>query len=107
MPVTMAQVVVFAIASVAVGAPDSGRAMGAATFPLSSPYVMLARAAELSDLWPHLIAIVWQFLWVALFLRFASRIFRRNVLQSGPVKRVGSRPRIVTMLAGLGLASKS
>ena len=86
MPVTMAQVVVFAIASIAVGAPDSGRAMAAAAFPLSSPYVMLARAAENSDLWPHVIAILWQFLWVALFLRLASRIFRRSVLKSGPVR---------------------
>ena len=86
MPVTMAQVVVFAIASIAVGAPDSGRAMAAAAFPLSSPYVMLARAAEISDLWPHVIAIAWQFLWVALFLRLASRIFRRSVLKSGPVR---------------------
>ncbi len=86
MPVTMAQVVVFAIASIAVGAPDSNRAMGAAAFPLSSPYVMLARAAELADVWPHLIAIAWQLLWVALFLRLASRIFRRSVLKSGPVR---------------------
>jgi ABC-2 type transport system permease protein len=60
--------------------------MAAAAFPLSSPYVMLARAAELADLWPHLIAIVWQLLWVALFLRLASRIFRRSVLKSGPVR---------------------
>jgi ABC-2 type transport system permease protein len=86
MPVTMAQVVVFAIASIAVGSPDSGRAMAAAAFPLSSPYVMLARAAEISDLWPHVVAILWQFLWVALFLRLASRIFRRSVLKSGPVR---------------------
>lgn len=93
MPVTMAQVVVFAIASIAVGAPDSGRAMAAAAFPLSSPYVMLARAAEISDLWPHVIAIVWQFLWVALFLRLASRIFRRSVLKSGPVR--ASRRKVV------------
>ena len=46
MPVTMAQVVIFALASIAVGAPDSTRAIAAAVFPLSSPYVMIARAAE-------------------------------------------------------------
>ena len=86
MPVTMAQVVIFAIASIAVGAPDSNRALAAAVFPLSSPYVMIARAAESPDLWPHLAAVAWQLLWVALFLRIASRIFSRSVLKSGPVR---------------------
>ena len=87
MPVTMAQVVIFAIASIAVGAPDSGRALAAAIFPLSSPYVMIARAGEVSDMWPHVIAVVWQLLWVVLFLRIASNIFRKNVLKSGPVRQ--------------------
>ena len=86
MPVTMAQVVIFAIASIAVGAPDSNRALAAAAFPLSSPYVMIARAAESPNLWPHLVAIGWQLLWVVLFLRVASGIFRRSVLKSGPVR---------------------
>jgi hypothetical protein len=31
-------------------------------------------------------------LWVALFLRMASRIFRRSVLKSGPVKAKGRKP---------------
>jgi ABC-2 type transport system permease protein len=92
MPVTMAQVVIFAIASIAVGAPDSNRALAAAAFPLSSPYVMIARAAESPDIWPHLLAVAWQLLWVALFLRMASRIFRRSVLKSGPVKAKGRKP---------------
>jgi len=87
MPVTMAQVVIFALASIAVGAPGSSRAMAAAIFPLSSPYVMIARAGEVADLWPHVIAVVWQLLWVALFLRVASNIFRKNVLKSGPVRQ--------------------
>jgi ABC-2 type transport system permease protein len=87
MPVTMAQVVVFAVAATAVGSPDSPRALAAAAFPLSSPFVMLARAAELPELWPHLVAIAWQMLWVALILRVAARIFRRSVLKSGPARR--------------------
>ncbi|HEU5285206.1 MAG TPA: ABC transporter permease [Sphingomicrobium sp.] len=84
MPVTMAQVVVFAIAASAVGAPNSARALAAVVFPLSSPFVMIARAAELPQIWPHLLAIAWQSLWVALILHFASRVFRRIVLKSGP-----------------------
>ena len=84
MPVTMAQIVVFAIAALAIGEPDSPRGLAAAAFPLSSPYVMLARAAELPQLWPHLVAILWQLLWVALILMFAAKLFRRSVLKSGP-----------------------
>ncbi|HUE80003.1 MAG TPA: ABC transporter permease [Sphingomicrobium sp.] len=87
MPVTMAQVVVFALAATAVGAPDSPHALAAAVFPLSSPLVMIARAAEQPELWPHLVAIAWQALWVALILRVAARLFRRSVLKSGPVRR--------------------
>ena len=84
MPVTMAQVVVFALAATAVGEPQSTQALAAAVFPLSSPFVMIARAAEHPQLWPHLAAIVWQALWVALILRVAARMFRRSVLKSGP-----------------------
>jgi len=92
MPVTMAQVVIFALASVAVGPPDSTKAMAAAAFPLSSPYVMIARAAEVPGLWPHLVAVAWQLLWVALFLRVASGVFRKSVLKSGRVKVKPRKP---------------
>ncbi len=87
MPVTMAQVLVFAVAATAVGQPDSALALAAAVFPLSSPFVMIARAAELSQIWPHLVAIAWQALWVGLILHVAARIFRRSVLKSGPARR--------------------
>jgi ABC-2 type transport system permease protein len=86
MPVTMAQVVVFALAATAVGNPGSPQAIAAAVFPLSSPFVMVARAAEQPEIWPHLVAIGWQILWVALILRVAARIFRRSVLKSGPAR---------------------
>jgi ABC-2 type transport system permease protein len=83
MPVTMSQVVVFGIAALGVGKPNSAEAIGAAIFPLSSPFAMVARAAEQAALWPHLLALIWQVLWVALILRLASAIFRRSVLKSG------------------------
>jgi ABC-2 type transport system permease protein len=95
MPVTMAQVVVFALAATAVGVGDSPRALAVAIFPLSSPFVMIARAAEQPQLWPHLVAIAWQALWVALILRVAARMFRRSVLKSGPAQpfwRRASKP---------------
>ena len=86
MPATMAQIVVFAVAALAVAEPDGTLGIGAAVFPLTSPYVMVARAAQLPELWPHLLAIAWQLLWVAIILAIASHLFRRSVLKSGPSK---------------------
>ena len=87
MPVTMAQMMIFALASLGVGHPDSPSAIAGMVFPLSSPFAMFGRAAELPALMPHLVALVWQILWVALILRIAARLFRRSVLKSGPAFR--------------------
>ncbi len=87
MPVTFLQVLVFGFAAMAIGSPNSPEAAAAALFPLSSPMAMLARAAELPGLWPHLAALAWQLLWVALILRVGARLFRRTVLNSGPRRR--------------------
>ena len=83
MPVTFAQVVIFGFAATAIGAPDSTNALIAAIFPWSSPMTMLARAAEQPELWPHLVAILWQALWVAVILHLGARFFRRTVMKSG------------------------
>ena len=87
MPVTFAQVLVFGFAAKSIGAPDSGAAIAAAVFPLSSPMAMLARAAERPELWPHVAALLWQALWVALILRLGAQLFRKTVLKSGPRAR--------------------
>ena len=87
MPVTMAQVVIFGFAAMGVGRPDSAEAIAAAVFPLSSPFAMLGRAAEEAALWPHLLALLWQALWVAVILHVAAGLFRRSVLKSGPTFR--------------------
>ena len=84
LPVTFAQMLIFALASTAVNAPDSTKALAAAAFPLSSPMVMIARAAEQPEIWPHLVAILWQAAWVAIILSFGAKLFRRTVLKSGP-----------------------
>ncbi|RST30012.1 ABC transporter permease [Sphingomonas ginkgonis] len=83
MPVTMSQLALFALASAAVGQYDRPIGLAAALFPLSSPLTMVARAAESGVLWPHLVALAWQALWVALILLFVARLFRRSVLKSG------------------------
>ncbi|MES2119815.1 MAG: ABC transporter permease [Pseudomonadota bacterium] len=95
MPVTFGQVLLFGFASTAIGAPDSANALAAAAFPLSSPMVMLARAAERPELWPHLVAILWQALWVGVILRIGAQLFRKTVLKSGPRTRWWKRARRV------------
>ncbi len=84
LPVTFAQMLIFAFAATAINGIDTPQALAAAAFPLSSPMTMLARAAEQPDWWPHLAAILWQAIWVALILRFGAKLFRRTVLKSGP-----------------------
>jgi ABC-2 type transport system permease protein len=84
MPATFGQLLILAFATTAVGAPDSPRAIAAVLFPLSSPMAMLARAAQEPQLWPHLLAILWQALWVGIILRLAAQLFRKTVLKSGP-----------------------
>jgi ABC-2 type transport system permease protein len=84
MPITFAQVLIFGLASIAIGSPDSPEGLAAAIFPLSSPMTMLARAAEQPELWPHVAAILWQGLWVGLILRLGAQLFRKTVLKSGP-----------------------
>ena len=83
MPVTMSQLGIFGLASAVVGDLGSRLGIFAAIFPLSSPITMIARAAQDEAIWPHLAALAWQTLWVALIIRFASRRFRTGVLKSG------------------------
>ncbi|WP_156679034.1 ABC transporter permease [Sphingomonas profundi] len=94
MPVTMAQMGVVGLASTAVADPGGTLAMTAMAFPWSSPFAMLARAAQAPQLWPHLLAFGWQALWVAAIIRIAAGRFRRLVLKSGaPRKRLFARGR--------------
>ena len=83
----LAPVLIFGLASTAVGSPGSTQAIACAIFPLSSPLVMVAHAAERPEVWPHLLALAWQALWVGLILWVSARIFRRSVLKSGPQRK--------------------
>ncbi|MET0248133.1 MAG: ABC transporter permease [Sphingobium sp.] len=87
MPVSMGQIAVFFLATYAVDRMDSPAEIAACIFPFSSPFAMIARAAQDATLWPHLLAIVWQGLWVALIIRIGVRLFRRHVLKSGAAER--------------------
>jgi ABC-2 type transport system permease protein len=87
LPSTMVQLILFGLVSSVIGHPDSPGGLAAAIFPLSSPLAMIARAGEAPEIWPHLLALAWQAVWIALIIAFAAERFRRGVLQSGPSRR--------------------
>lgn len=87
MPATMIQLLLFGFASAGVAHPEGWVAKAAAIFPWSSPLAMLARAAERPALWPHLLVLGWQIVWLVLALRAAAGLFRRAVLKSGGGRR--------------------
>ena len=81
---TMLQLVTFFLASYAMTRPGSAIEIAACLVPFSSPFAMIARAAQEEAVWPHLAALAWQVLWVALMVRFGAALFRSRVLKSGP-----------------------
>jgi ABC-2 type transport system permease protein len=93
MPVTMGQVLLFFLASAAASSFNSPFGIAAAIFPFSSPLAMVGRAAQTGELWPHLVALAWQALWVWVTIQIGAALFRRNVLKSGggPAAAFGSR----------------
>lgn len=95
LPVTLFQVGMFAMSSAAANAPGSGIAHFAQWFPWSSPFAMAARGAADAALWPHLLALGWQALWIAITIAVSVRLFRRGVLRSGG-SRWFSRKRTAT-----------
>jgi len=84
MPVTMLQVFLFLFATLAVTDQGGILEFSAMAFPFSSPFAMIARAAQEAAIWPHLVALGWQAIWVALSIRFGAALFRKRVMQSGP-----------------------
>ena len=77
MPVTMLQLLVFLLAINVVGRGLGALALTAYIVPFSSPMAMIAYGAQSETLWPHLLALAWQALWVVLIIRVSSRLFRR------------------------------
>lgn len=83
LPITIFQVGMFGLSSAAASNPGTSLALFAEAFPFSSPFAMAAHGATDPRIWPHLAALAWQILWVALTITFAARMFRRGVLKSG------------------------
>ncbi|MHA6332274.1 ABC transporter permease [Qipengyuania sp. CAU 1752] len=91
MPVTMLQLLVFFAASLAVADQGSTYEWAAVIIPFSSPFAMLARAAMQEGLVQHLVALVWQGVAVALFVKAGAMLFRKRVMQSGSGGRKAKR----------------
>jgi ABC-2 type transport system permease protein len=82
MPVTMLQLLVFLLAVNATGADSGWLGWAAWLVPFSSPLAMVGYAAMSDTLWPHLVVLVWQLLWVVVIVRLSSRLFQRTVMKS-------------------------
>ena len=91
MPVTMLQVFLFLFATLAVAERGGWLEWSAMAFPFSSPYAMLARAAQDEAVWPHAAALLWQLIWVALSIRLGAALFRKRVMKSGPQRAKARR----------------
>ena len=76
-------------ATAAAGDPGSTVARFAEWFPFSSPFAMAARGATDPAVVPHVLALGWQALWVAITIWAAARLFRTGVLKSGGGLRFG------------------
>ena len=87
MPATILQLLVFFLASFAMTDTGSPVELFAVVFPLSSPYAMVARAAQEPALWPHLVALAWQAIAVTVFVHAGARLFRKRVMKSGPAQQ--------------------
>lgn len=83
MPATMSQLLVFFLAVYSVGKLDQPIGIFASIFPFSSPFSMMARAAQDPTLWWHGVAIIGQALFATLVLRIGVKLFKRNVMKSG------------------------
>jgi ABC-2 type transport system permease protein len=83
MPVTMLQLINFFFASYTVTQLDKPIEKAAAIFPFSSPFAMIARAAQDPNLWYHGVAIFGQIFFAILLLRLGVYLFKRNVMKSG------------------------
>lgn len=98
MPVTMLQLLNFFFASWAMAPPGSLAELAAIAVPFSSPFAMLARAAQDDALLPHVLALAWQMVCVAVFVKVGATLFRRWVMKSGPARGQSGRKGLLARL---------
>jgi ABC-2 type transport system permease protein len=88
MPATMAQLLIFFLSMYTVTKMGEPIEQLACIFPFSSPYAMIARAAQEPVLWHHGVAIIGQIAFTVLLLRLGVTMFKRNVMKSGSGGRI-------------------
>lgn len=88
MPITMLQLINFFFAMYTVTKINSPVETFASIFPFTSPFAMVARAAQDATLWHHLVAVTGQALFALLMIRLGVWLFRRNVMKSGSGGRI-------------------
>jgi ABC-2 type transport system permease protein len=88
MPVTMAQLLNFFLAMYTVPKINQPIETFACIFPFTSPFAMVARAAQDATLWHHAVAVLGQGLFAILIIRIGVYLFRRNVMKSGNAGRI-------------------
>ncbi len=100
MPTTMLQLVIFFFAMYTVTKIGQPVEQVASIFPFSSPFAMIARAAQVDTLWHHGVAIIGQGLFALLVLRISVYLFRRNVMKSGkPIRKdEGKRRKLLGLI---------
>jgi ABC-2 type transport system permease protein len=62
---------------------------------------MLARAARVPGLLPHVLALGWQAAWVFLLVRLGAGLFRNRVMKAGPAGARG-KGGLVALVRRLG-----
>ena len=87
MPVTMGQLLVFFLAYSSITKLGEPVEWFAVLFPFSSPFAMIARAAQMDNVWQHGLALIWQAVFTMIIIRFSVMLFRRNVMKSGQAAR--------------------
>ncbi len=87
MPVTMGQLLVFFLAAYSVTKLGEPVELFAVLFPFSSPFAMIARAAQMDNIWQHGLALIWQGLFTLIIIRFSVMLFKKNVMKSGQSAR--------------------
>ncbi len=87
MPVTMGQLLVFFLAAYSVTKLGEPVEWFAVLFPFSSPFAMIARAAQMDNIWQHGLALIWQAMFTLIIIRFSVMLFKKNVMKSGQSAR--------------------
>jgi ABC-2 type transport system permease protein len=82
-PIMIPVILAFYIMMAAIQNPNSSLAVWSSIFPLFAPIVMPARLAFEPPLWQVLVSLVATFLFAALMIWVASRIYRVGILNYG------------------------